>query len=235
MNLAISHRAQKALLLWGYVSMVIFGIAYYFLIKMLPTLPATLTAEETAAFYKENGLSIRIGALVAGWTSAFMVPVGAVIAVQMARLEKGMPILSIAAFGGAMMMSIFLVLPPIMWGTAAFSPDRPAEVTLLMHEFANLTLVTTDQYYMFLFFPLAYLSIRQKVDPNSPFTKWYGWYTLWTAIVFEVGPLGFLPRTGPFAWDGVVVYWLPLTTFGLWVTFTCYWINSKLKHQPSPT
>lgn len=42
--------------------------------------------------------------------------------------------------------AMFLVLPPLLWGVAAFNPGRAPDVTALMHEFANLMLVTTDHY-----------------------------------------------------------------------------------------
>jgi hypothetical protein len=48
----------------------------------------------------------------------------AVIAVQIARQEKGRPIWAlIAALGGAL-LSLMLVLPPLFWGVAAFTPGR---------------------------------------------------------------------------------------------------------------
>ncbi len=47
-------------------------------------------------------------------------------------------------------MSIPLVLPPIYWGVAAFTPTRAPEITAIMHELAMLTFVTTDQYYIFM-------------------------------------------------------------------------------------
>ena len=37
------------------------------------------------------------------------------------------------AMVSAGLMSIFLVVPPILWGAAAFSPDRPAEITKAIH------------------------------------------------------------------------------------------------------
>ncbi|MDB5969877.1 MAG: hypothetical protein JWQ90_2327 [Hydrocarboniphaga sp.] len=214
----MTERAQTIMIWWGLILMVIYGFALWGLLDMMPPPPATLTADEVAAFYTANNFKIRLGAMVTSWTSAFMVPFSVVAAVQLARLEKGVPVWSILQFAGGILMSIFLVLPPIFWGIAAFSPDRPPEVTKLMHEIGTLTLVTTDQFYIFQMVAIVVISLTQKVDADSPFPRWIGYFTAWAALMFEVGAIAFMLKKGPFSWNGIFVFWCPLTIFGTWVT-----------------
>ncbi|WIA55325.1 hypothetical protein N6H05_20170 [Sphingobium sp. WTD-1] len=216
----ISAKAQRFMLWWGWLMMIAFGLSYWLLIRLLPLNPATDTAAQVAAFYQANSLPIRIGAVICSWCAAFAIPIYVVLVAQSIRLEKGIPIWSILQFGGGMMMTIFLVLPPLFWGVAAFSPGRPPEVTLLMHELANLTLVTTDQFFIFNMVPIAYLALSRRGHPLNPFPRWYGYYVVWTALMFEIGAFAFLPRTGPFAWNGLLTYWIPFTIFGVWMTMT---------------
>jgi magnesium-transporting ATPase (P-type) len=227
----MSERGQAIMIWWALIFMSIFGFALWGLLQMMPPPPATLTAAEVAAFYTEHNTQIRLGAVVASWTSAFMVPFSTVVAIQMARLEKGAPVWSVLAFAGGILMSIFLVLPPIFWGIAAYTPTRPPEVTALMHEIGTLTLVTTDQFYIFQMIALTCVSLTQKVDANSPFPRWLGFFTLWAALAFEVGAIAFVPKTGPFAWNGALVYWMPLSVFGLWVTTVSISMLRALKRQ----
>ncbi|MFT3666908.1 hypothetical protein [Piscinibacter sp.] len=228
----MSERAQAIMIWWGLAFMYIFGFTLWGLLKMMPPPSATLTADQVAAFYADNSLHIRLGAMVASWTSAFMVPFSTVVAIQMARLERGRPVWAVLAFAGGIMMSIFLVIPGVFWGVAAYTPTRPAEVTALMHELALLTLTTTDQYYIFQMVSLAFLSLTHKGDvPDSPFPRWIGYFTLWAALAFEVGAFAFLPKSGPFSWNGAVVYWMPLTVFGAWVTTVSVAMLRALKRQ----
>lgn len=228
---AISPRAQRFMLWWGYLLMLIFGLSYAFLIKLVPLNPATDTAAQVAAFYRENTTSIRIGAVICSWVAAFAVPIYAVLAAQCSRLEKGVPIWSLLQFGGGVMMTIFLVLPPLLWGVAAFSPDRPAEITLVIHEIANLTLATTDQYFIFNMVPIAYLALSRRDHPLNPFPRWYGYFVIWAAFMFEMGAFAFIPRTGPFAWNGLFVYWFPFVIFGTWMTVTLIVLLKAIKQQ----
>lgn len=224
-------RAQRIMIWWCLAFATIFALAWGILIGLMPLPPANQPVAEIAAFYSENAMRIRIGAAICAWTGAFMVPLSVVIAVQMARLEKGVPAWAILAFAGGIMMSMFLVIPPLLWGVAAFSPERPADVTALMHEFANLMLVTTDQYFIFQMIPLAIIALTRRDDLHSPFPRWYGYFTIWAALMFEVGAAGFIPKTGPFAWNGLFVFWFPLTIFGAWIAVTSYNLLRALKQQ----
>ncbi len=227
----MSERGQAIMVWWGLIMMVIYGFALWGLLDMMPPPPATLTADEVAAFYQANGFKIRLGAMITSWCSAFMVPISVVVAIQIARLEKGAPVWAIAAFASGILMSIFLVLPPLFWGVAAFNPTRPPEVTALMHELGTLTLVTTDQFYIFQMVAITVISLTQKIDAKSPFPRWLGYYTAWAALMFEVGAIAFVPKTGAFAWNGVFVYWCPLTIFGMWVTLMSFSLLGALKRQ----
>lgn len=214
----MSTRAQTIMIWWGLAFMYIYGLTLWGLLDMMPPPPATMTANEVAAFYAENSLAIRVGAVIASWTSAFGVPFAVVIALQMARLEKGMPAWSVLAFAGGILMTMFLVLPPMCWGVAAFTPERAPEITMLMHELGTLTLVTTDQYFIFQMVAMAYISLTRPASPDNPFPRWIGYFTIWAAVMFEVGALAFMPKSGAFSWNGAFIYWVPLVVYGTWVT-----------------
>ncbi|GLR68162.1 hypothetical protein GCM10010909_28430 [Acidocella aquatica] len=227
----LSTRSQTIIIWWGLAFILIYGLSLGFLLKMVPLPSAHLSAAAVAAFYTANAFQVRLGAVICSYSSAFMVPLSVVIYVQMARLEKGVPIWSILQLAGGCMMSIFLVLPPLFWGVAAFTPSRPPEITLIMHELANLTLTTTDQYYIFQMVAIAVVSLTQKSDPHSAFPRWMGYFTIWAAIMFEAGAIAFLFKSGPFAWNGLFVFWSPFSIFGAWFFALGFTVLRALKHQ----
>jgi len=226
----MTHRSQIIILVWALVFMAVYGLTLWQLLHMWPPPSASWTADQVAAFYRENSLDIRIGAMVASWCSAFMIPFSAVVAVQMRRLEKGLPVWTVLHFAGGITMSMFLVLPPIFFGVAAYTPERAPDVTQLMHEFGLLTLVTTDQYYIFMMISIAVISLTTR-DEHTAFPRWLGYYTLWAALAFEVGALAFIPKSGPFSWSGIMVFWMPISVFGSWVIVTCIVMMRAIKAQ----
>ncbi len=213
----MSQRTQKVLIWWAIVFMVIYGLTLVFLLHMVPPPRATLNAQGVSDFYARHHDSIRIGAVMASYTSAFMVPISIAVAVQIARLEKGRPIWAMMCGAGGCLMSIFLVLPPLFWGVAAYTPTRDPQVTAVMHELGMLTLVTTDQYYVFMWVAIVAVCLMKTDVAHSPFPRWFGYLTAWTALMFEAGAIAFLPRTGPFAWNGLLVFWSPFLLFSVWL------------------
>jgi len=85
-----------------------------------------------------------------------------------------------------------------------------------MHELGVITLITTDQYYIFLWVAVAVISLLPNTVVDSPFPR-FGYVTAWLAIMFEAGAIAFSFRTGPFAWNGLLTFWLPFPLFGLWI------------------
>lgn len=227
----LSERSQTIIVWWALSFLTIFGVVWVTLLKMAPPPAPSLPMAEVVAFYTENAFQIKLGAAIAAWTSAFWVPLSVVMSIQMARLEKGVPVWSILAFAGGILSSMFLVFPPIIWGVIAFDPGRAPESTLLLNQLANLTLVTTDQFYIFQMIALTVVSFNQAPDPNSAFPRWYGWANLWIAIIFEVGALGFMFKTGPFAWNGLFVFWFPFVFFFAWLILTAYCMLTAIKRQ----
>ncbi len=227
----MSERSQRIVLWWAIVFALIYGFALVFLLHMVPPPSATWSAEHIAAWYAEHHTSIRIGAVIAGFTSAYMLPLSVVIALQMSRVEKGRPIWSALVMCGGAMMLIFLVLSPVFWGVAVFTSTRVLDATAMMHELGMLTLTTTDQYYIFMWVAIVVICLTPTRVKHSPFPRWFGYLSAWIALMFEAGIFAFLARTGPFAWNGLLVFWSPLSLFGVWIAVQCYLVFKALRAQ----
>ncbi len=106
---------RSSLVWWSIAFMVIYGLCLWLLLHMVPPPSPMLSAAQVAEFYARHHTSIRVGAVTSSYTGAFLVPISIVIAVQLSRLEKGRPIWSMLSLAGGLLMSIFLVLPPVFW------------------------------------------------------------------------------------------------------------------------
>jgi hypothetical protein len=212
----MSARSQRIILWWSLIFLTVYGLSLMFLLHMLPPPSATWTAARVAQFYADHSFRVKLGATLCSWTSGFMVPMSVVIAVQVLRHERGRPIWSVLAVAGGSLMSIFIVLPQIFWGVAAFTPTRSPEITATLHELGVITFITTDQYYIFLWVAVAVISLLPNAVEHSPFPRWFGYFTAWLAVTFETGAVAFLFRSGPFSWNGLFTFWIPLPLFGVW-------------------
>lgn len=230
----MSERSQIAIVWWALIFTAIYGLSLGFLLHMIGPPSAMLTPDQVKDFYVQNETSMQWGATIASWTGMFMAPLWGVIAAQIWRQERAagrVPIWTLLAGVNGPMMGLFLTFPPIFWGVAAFNPQRPAEVTTIMHELALLTLTTTDQVYIFNFVALAVIALLPQTAKYSPFPRWYGYFTAFWALAFEVGAFAFNFKEGPFSWNGIIVFWMPLNGFGIWIIVTAVLLLKALKQQ----
>jgi hypothetical protein len=230
-----SERSQRAILWWGIVLALVYIAAFALLLQQVPLKSPAWSAEQVADWYAHNSTRIKWGAVICSWTGAFMMPILAVVAVQMARVETGgMKIWSILSLVSGALMSLFLMLPPMFWGVAAYTaPRKDPEVTTLMHELASLTMTTTDQFYIFMWIGVTVIALRPATQliKNNPFPRWWGWLSLWITIMFEAGAIAFIPRSGPFAWNGLLVFWSPLILFTTWIVIQSWLVFRALRGQ----
>jgi len=154
-----------------------------------------------------------------------------VIAVQVSRLERSTPVWATMTAAGGVMSTVFLTLPPLFFGVAAFTPGRAAEITATMHELGLLSLITTDQYYIFMWVAVVVICFVPTTARHSPFPRWFGFFSAWATLMFEAGAIAFLTRTGPFAWNGLLSFWIPLPLFGVWMLVMAYLLLQALTKQ----
>jgi hypothetical protein len=229
-----SVRSQRAIMWWGIGLAVVYILAFIFLLQQVPLKNPAWTPDQVADWYMHNQTRIKWGAVICSWTGAFMMPILAVVAVQMARVEGGWRIWSVLSLVSGALMSLFLMLPPMFWGVAAYTaPRKNAEVTTLMHELASLTMTTTDQFYIFMWVGVTVMALRPATQliKNNPFPRWWGYLSLRITIMFEAGAIAFIPRSGPFAWNGLLVFWSPLTLFSAWIAIQSYLVFKVLNAQ----
>lgn len=189
---------------------------------IVPAPSAADTAAQIAGFYRSNTDSIKAGLLLAMVGASLMFPFLALITVQLKRSDPRLAPLAYTQFvAGGIFMAAFLI-PILLWGTAAFRPDRPAASTQLLND-AGSTI------FYWAFAPgtveCAAMGLAVLLDRSEHpiFPRWVGYVDLFTAAAYAAGAPAIFVKTGAFGWDGVCALWLPLAGFGawMWATFYC--------------
>jgi hypothetical protein len=226
----LSRRSQIVLVCWAAAFQVMFGISAYFLTHIVPPPPPTNGDSQIGGFFAAHATSMRFGAVLAMTATGFNLPVAAVVSHQMARLGPSVRVWAILQGMAGALVSVWLVFPALVWGVAAFTPERPPDITRTLSDLSFLSLVTTTPYYIFQVIPIIYVCLSHRV--NSPyFPRWFGYFSIWSFLITEVGPLGFLTKAGPIAWNGLIVFWLPVVVFTTWFFTLCYLLITALIHD----
>ncbi|MEM1138488.1 MAG: hypothetical protein AAGH45_01290 [Pseudomonadota bacterium] len=194
----------------------------------MPALPAAYDAAQVAAHYEENRTLIRVGGTVMMQASVLMVLWVIAISVQLQRVEDGPPILSIIQGVFGVFANFLFTFVAAAWTVAAFRPER--EATEIQ--------AWTDVGWFYLLMPATVLSVQAlaigvavlcdgRAKPLFP--RWVGYYNLWIAILFLPGALVTFFKSGPFSWDGILVFWLALSLFLSWIFVMAFSVDRAIR------
>lgn len=211
----MSTRMQTLCAWSGLMFVALLFVGVWFVAWFIPPLAPALDADALAAFYAASPTSIRIGLVIGMIASGFFIPWTAVLSVQMARMQGTSPVLPvIQAIGGGVVVWIVL-LPVVFWLTASFRVERSPELVLLLNDLGWIALVATFPAPLMQLFAIGIATLSDR-SPQPVFPRWAGYFNLWMGTLFIPGALIVFFKSGPFAWSGLIGFWVPLSAFALW-------------------
>lgn len=214
----MNGKNQKILIWTGAILSLIYTAGYGVLMGLFPPPSPALAAAQVTELYANSNMQFRLGVMLSLASGGFYLPWVIVISLQMARCEKGVPLWAISqGLAGTLQTGLFFAAP-IFWAAAAFSPERDPAITLLMHELAFLTFVATICVFPLQLIPIAIVCFSNKDNERaSAFPRWLGYITLFLAVSGESGLAAVVFKSGPFAWNGLLAFYIPLVIFGIWL------------------
>lgn len=226
----MSSRSQMICIWSGPVGFLLFGLGVWPLAHFLPPLSPAAGADEIAAIYDANVIGIRLGSMLIMFGAALFAPYFSVISVMMKRMEGEIsPYATTQTMSATLVVAAFFVAP-LIFTVAAFRPERAPEAIQLLNDFGWIMLVTpvAPAFVQTLAIGFAILGDRngERVLP-----RWSGYFSLWVAVLFLPGALAAMFRTGPFAWNGLLAFWLPAVAVGLWAYIMAFLMTKAVRRQ----
>jgi hypothetical protein len=68
-------------------------------------------------------------------------------------------------------------------------------------------------------------------SPNPTWPRWAAYFNLWVAFSGVGGGLAVFFKTGPFAWNGLIGFYTPLTVFAIWLGITTVLLHRAIMRQ----
>jgi phage shock protein PspC (stress-responsive transcriptional regulator) len=196
-----------------------------------PPTPPTATADEIAALYQSNTNGIRFGMILVLVAGALYAAFIAGISAQMRRMEhRETPVLSYLQLAGGAVTTAFFVIPAMFWSVAAFRPERSPEITLTLNDMGWMFFVMPFAVAVVQTIALGYAIISDRGNPPV-MPRWVGFLNFWIALLFIPGGLLTFFKTGPFAWNGLLAFWVPASVFSLWFFVVAAYIIKAVKRQ----
>lgn len=192
------------LLFWGVVA------------GYIPAPPQDWTAAEITAKYTDQNTAVKVGMVGTLFCAPLYFVWSSLVSRVMQRIEGPSGVLSNVELLGGATTTVVAQLFPACWLAAAFRIDaRTPQDVQLMHDlgwmFFNMTFVVT-------LVQMVALGTAVLVDPRRRplFPRWVGWFSYGTAATFLCVLLMPFVLDGPFAWNGLLTYWLALSAYFAW-------------------
>ncbi len=179
----------------------------------IPPIAPSNSAAEVARYYQAHANGIRTMAVMVMFGAGLTMPFAGLMATHVRRMEGSFaPLFAINLIAGCA-GAVAIFMPAMLLGAAAYRPERAPEVTQALNDLAWVPFIMNGPpaIAQAVSFGLAVLGDKSE---RPAFPRWLGFYNFWVAFCFLPACILVYFKHGPFAWNGLLSFWLAATVFG---------------------
>jgi hypothetical protein len=207
---------MQSLCVWsGPAFLVSFGLGFVGLARFLPPPSPGMSADLVAALYRGDSLMKSAGVVLMLMSCGFLLSWAAAISAQMRRISGCATALVYTQMLAGATGMIFLAAACLLWGEAAFRPEHDPQIAQVLNDLGWLNLIVPVSCAVFQAIAIG-LAILGDRSAKPLFPRWSGYFNLWVGLSFTPGFAALFFKSGPFAWNGILPFWIPLAALGAW-------------------
>ena len=200
----------------GLIGIVFFGIGFWTLREFVPPPSPETGAASVASRYLDNAMGIRLGSVFALLGATLIIPLFAAVSAAILRMSTHSYTLAFTQLACGVIALALPLIVIILYATLVFRPERASEDVYLLHDFAWLMLVAVAPPPSLQALTIGWAILSDRREPTV-FPRWVGFFCLWVGILLIPGMFAIFFKNGPFAWDGILAFWLPFAIFFGWL------------------
>jgi hypothetical protein len=223
----------EVLLLWTLPVLAMLWLSAFLLFPgFSPPMSPTMSADEVAAFYRDPGNlpRIRYSMILFNWFAVGLIPILALIVLQIRRMAHRTPIFSYSILACAAGGPTIFLMANLFWLLAAFRPTRDPQLTLLFNDLAWVTFSTQVGFLIAQSVILA-LAIYLDRQERPVFRPWVAHFNLVIAGLLVPAAFAGTATTGPIAWDGLLTFWVRNVAIGVWIVVMAVVLARAIERQ----
>jgi len=119
--------------------------------------------------------------------------------------------------------------------------EKERELNAEMQRQRALTMTLNDIAWLLFITPIAPFMIQNVAigvailnDKRQTLPRWVGYVNFWIAFSFIPDPLAFFFHSGPFAWRGIFIFWLALTTYSVFLIVMGLTLRKAIRESADP-
>jgi hypothetical protein len=215
----MNSTAQRMCAYSGIVCIVMFLVGFWLIAGFVPPPSPKLTGEQLVQLFTQDRSRIRFGMIVSLFASALLASWTAAITAQMKRMEGRGTALAYTNLAVGALFVLEFIFSLVIWQSMTFRMRDP-QVMLAMNDTAWLLFVciTSTPALQATVIGLAIFGDKRE---TPIFPRWAGYLNFWVALLFLPGTIAVFFKDGPFAWNGLFTWYLPLAVFAIWMVTLC--------------
>ncbi|MBJ7328533.1 MAG: hypothetical protein JHC95_01480 [Solirubrobacteraceae bacterium] len=190
-----------------------------------------MSADEVAAYYRENTGAIRASLLFINVCGAMIVPFFVVIALQIKRMQLSSNALAYGYLMAVAANAGLLMVADLVWLVAAFRPDRDPAVIQMLNDIGWVCFTAPVGATIVQSIMLG-IAILLDERPTPIFPRWAGWFNLGVAVLIAPSAFAVSTQDGVLAWDGALSFWLRYGAFLVYLLVMFALVQSAIR-RPS--
>jgi hypothetical protein len=215
-SVAMNLKGQRIMLWTAPPALALFTFAFFVFPIFSPPLSPTTTPEQVAAFFAENVTGILGVAILCNLIACSLVPLFAVIAVQISRTGTSSSVFTYAYILCVGVGLTAFILADYCWAMAAFRPDRDPQLISLLNDMAWFFFVAPVGTIIVQNLCLA-VSIYLDARADPIFPRWVAHFNVVAAALLVPSAFSILHMSGPLAWNGLASFALRIGVFGVYI------------------
>ena len=227
---SMTTRGQRIMLWTAPPAGALFIIGFFLFPLFSPPLSPTLSPEQVAAIFSENVTGILGVVILCNLIAGSLVPLFAVIAVQISRTATSSSVFTYAYIICVGVGTTAFILADYCWGVAAFRPDRDPELISLLNDMAWFFFIAPVGTIVVQNLCLA-VSIYLDERPDPIFPRWVAHFNVAAALLLIPSAFSILYKTGPLAWDGAVSFTLRNAVLVIWAVVMFFVLLGVVNRQ----
>ena len=208
----------------------LFLFAFYNFQGFFPPVSPMMSAEEVAAFYRDNLGHIRSSMILCNMIGVSLIPFFMVVVVQMKRMVNSSRVFAysylVAVVNGATMFAI----ADLAWLIAAYRPERDPQLTMLLNDLAWFAFIAPVGFILVQNFCLA-MSIYLDRGDKLVFPRWVAHFNILVALLMAPSAFALMYKEGPLAWDGAISFWLHVGAYAVYVAVMFFVVRNAINRQ----
>jgi hypothetical protein len=193
----------------GLAYMVLFGIGWLNLAQFVPPIAPTESAVEVAKLFQERHVRLMLASVFIMCATWALVPLSALLVLVIRKIEGSVGMLTLMLAFSCATFQVMNFFMSFSFALAAFRPERAPELVQYATDSGFLLFLGGLPMFLGVWVVSAYAILVASPRENPIMPRWFGYLNLWATLLTLPELLVFFFKAGPFAWDGLLGWWIP--------------------------